>query len=214
MLEIPVQSGTSACGSIISIVTHKIIYDTVFDRRLSEISGLRMTSNIFFYFFSTSAQCYAGIAALALVAIQMRLSFLDGIVTSAKRSIVATIHGPIHMGPIEHDMATFSATEILTIGRQKQASSPTFIATCDALESAIKKIQKNRVESARLLCGLLLIMVIFLLELPFSEHFAATEECSKIEILAANAILILVGTLFLLRSVYRVLGIRLRKVLP
>ena len=118
------------------------------------------------------------------------------------------------VGPIEHDMSAFSASEILAIGRKKQGSATGFIKICDALEKAITKIQKNRTESAKLLCGLLLIMLVILLELPFAEYFASLEKACGIFILLANSVLISGGTVFLLISIYRILDIRLRKAIP
>ncbi len=173
-----------------------------------------LTANTFFYFFSTTAQCLAAIAALALVAVQMRVSFLDAIVTSAKRVVVASQYGPMQTGPIEHEMALRTASEVLENARAKQNPTQSFTNSCDdALEKAITRAQDHRSEAKNLLRGLVLSMTVPLLELPLSESLGAKETCDiiKFSILIFNAFGLVVVAIFILDALDRVLGIAIKK---
>lgn len=168
-------------------------------------------NNTFFYFFSTVAQCLAAITALALVAAQMRIAFLDEVVTAAKRAVISTWQGPIHVGPIEHEMSANSASEILKIARAKNITAANFKSICDALEKAILNAQVNRTNSARLICWLVISTLIPILELPLSEWLCQKELEYQIALLAVNYIGLAIIGFYIIRTVNQVLGIRLRR---
>ena len=171
----------------------------------------QFTSNTFFYFFSTSAQCLAGITALAFVAIQMRLSFLDVKVTAAKRVVISMWFGAINTEQIEHEMAASSASEILTSAKTRKITAQQYPKICGGLESAIEKMQDTRLRSRRLITFLVVATGIPLLQIPFGEWFCEISKGYQIIVLGLNSLGILVVGYFLIQTLGEVLDVRLKR---
>lgn len=172
--------------------------------------AFKLTYNTFLYFFSTAAQCEAAIAALSLVAAQMRISFLDEKVTAAKEATASYWVSVNIPNSLAFEMARLEASEVLVKAKEK-INTGAKVPHAESLERALNQIQESRTASLRLIIGLLVATMISLVQLPFSEFFGNLAYENQKNILLANVALLLVGTIMMTVTLGRVLGVGLKK---
>jgi len=173
----------------------------------------KLSATTCFYFFSTAAQCQAAIAALSLVAVQMRVSFLDEKVTAAKKATASywvSVNLPM---ALEFEMARHEASEILDKAKSKIAEGSK-IPTVESLARAINKLQSSRKTSRVLVAGILVATFFSIVQIPFSEFFETLEYGKQKGVLMLNIFFLALETILMAKAIGSVLGIRTKLRVP